>query len=92
MPLPFVPFGPSHLAAIAVTLLAPLALALVARHEHLGRHADRVTRTALATLLESYNSDNCACPTAESLQSSSATPVPSTTTKASWGKVKSIYR
>jgi hypothetical protein len=53
---------------------------------------DGQTLVALATLLESYNSDNCACPTAESLQSSSATPVPSTTTKASWGKVKSIYR
>jgi hypothetical integral membrane protein (TIGR02206 family) len=51
MPHPFVPFGPSHLAALAVTLLAPLALALLARHEHLGARADRVTRTALAALL-----------------------------------------
>jgi hypothetical integral membrane protein (TIGR02206 family) len=44
----FVPFGPSHLVAIALTALAPLALALVARHEHLGRHADRLTRLGLA--------------------------------------------
>jgi hypothetical integral membrane protein (TIGR02206 family) len=48
---PFVPFGPSHLAAIAITLLVPLALALLARHEHLGRRADRVTRIALAGFL-----------------------------------------
>jgi hypothetical integral membrane protein (TIGR02206 family) len=48
---PFVLFGPSHLAAIAVTLLAPLALALLARHEHLGRHADRLIRTALAAFM-----------------------------------------
>ncbi len=47
----FVPFGPSHLAAIALTLAVPLAMALVARHEHLGRAADRATRTALAFLL-----------------------------------------
>ena len=48
---PFVPFGPSHLAAVAVALLAPLGLALLARHEHLGRHADRITRIALAAFL-----------------------------------------
>jgi len=47
----FVLFGPSHLTAIAITLLAPLALALLARHEHLGRHADRVARIALAAFL-----------------------------------------
>ena len=35
----FVLFGPSHLAAIALTLAVPLTMALVARHEHLGRHA-----------------------------------------------------
>ncbi len=48
---PFVLFGPSHLAAIALTLALPLALALLARHEHLGRPADRVTRLALAAFL-----------------------------------------
>ena len=48
---PFVPFGPSHLTAIALTLGLPLALALLARHEHLGRHADRVTRIALAVFM-----------------------------------------
>lgn len=47
----FVLFGPSHLAAIAVTLAVPLVMALVARHEHLGRHADRLTRQAIAMLL-----------------------------------------
>ena len=39
----FVLFGPSHLTAIALTLLVPLALALLARHEHLGRYADRLS-------------------------------------------------
>lgn len=48
---PFVPFGPSHLTAIACALLLPLALALLARHEHLGRHADRMTRIGLAGFL-----------------------------------------
>lgn len=48
---PFVPFGPSHLTAIAVALLVPLALALLARHEHLGRGADRITRMTLAAFL-----------------------------------------
>src|SRR5665213_673630 len=48
---PFIPFGPSHLTAIALALLVPLALALLARHEHLGRHADRIARVALAALL-----------------------------------------
>jgi len=48
---PFVPFGPSHLTAIALTLLVPLALALLARHEHLGRPADRATRVGLALFL-----------------------------------------
>ena len=48
---PFVPFGPSHLTAIALALLVPLALALLARHEHLGRHADRITRIALAVFM-----------------------------------------
>jgi hypothetical integral membrane protein (TIGR02206 family) len=47
----FVLFGPSHQAAIALTLAVPLVLALAARHEHLGRHADRMTRIALALLL-----------------------------------------
>ena len=48
---PFVLFGPSHLTAIALTLLVPLALALLARHEHLGRHADRIARRTLAGFL-----------------------------------------
>lgn len=47
----FVLFGPSHLAAIALTLAVPLVMALVARHEHLGRHADRLTRIVLGVLL-----------------------------------------
>jgi hypothetical integral membrane protein (TIGR02206 family) len=47
----FVLFGPSHQAAIALTLAVPLLLALAARHEHLGRHADRMTRIALGVLL-----------------------------------------
>jgi len=47
----FVLFGPPHLAAIALTLMVPLALALLARHEHLGRHADRLARIGLAGLL-----------------------------------------
>jgi hypothetical integral membrane protein (TIGR02206 family) len=47
----FVLFGPSHLVAVALTLTVPLAMALVARHEHLGRHADRMTRIGLALLL-----------------------------------------
>ncbi len=44
-------FGPSHLAAIAVTLLVPLALAALARWEHPGRRADRITRIALAVMM-----------------------------------------
>jgi hypothetical integral membrane protein (TIGR02206 family) len=48
---PFVLFGPSHLTAIALTLGLPLALALVARHEHLGRHADRLARIGLAAFM-----------------------------------------
>jgi hypothetical protein len=44
----------------------------------------------LAGLLAAYNSDICECPTGQPAQSSAT--VPSTTTKASWGKVKSIYR
>src|ERR1044071_8542779 len=47
----FVLFGPSHLAAIALTLTVPLALALLARHEHLGRHADLLARIGLAGFL-----------------------------------------
>jgi hypothetical integral membrane protein (TIGR02206 family) len=47
----FVLFGPSHLTAIALTLTAPLALALLARHEHLGRHADRLARIGLTGFL-----------------------------------------
>lgn len=47
----FVLFGPSHLAAIALTLAVPLMMALVARHEHQGPPADRATRTGLALLL-----------------------------------------
>ncbi len=47
----FVPFGTPHLVAIACTLLVPLALALVARQEHLGPPADRMTRIGLALLL-----------------------------------------
>ena len=48
---PFVLFGPSHLTAIAITLALPLAMALLARHEHLGRHADRIARRTLAAFL-----------------------------------------
>jgi len=48
---PFIPFGPSHLTAIACTLLVPLALSLLARHERLGRRTDRVARAALAAFL-----------------------------------------
>ncbi|MBA2588287.1 MAG: TIGR02206 family membrane protein [Alphaproteobacteria bacterium] len=47
----FVLFGPAHLTAIALTLLVPLALALLARHEHLGRHADRLARMGLTGFL-----------------------------------------
>jgi len=47
----FVLFGPPHLTAIALTLVVPLALALLARHEHLGRRADRMARIGLATFL-----------------------------------------
>jgi len=36
---------------MAATLLVPLALALLARHEHLGRAADRVVRLGLASCL-----------------------------------------
>jgi hypothetical integral membrane protein (TIGR02206 family) len=48
---PFVLFGPPHLTAIALTVLVPLLLALLARHEHLGRHADRIARIALAAFM-----------------------------------------
>jgi hypothetical integral membrane protein (TIGR02206 family) len=51
MPHPFLLFGPSHLTAIACTLLVPLALSLLARHERLGRRTDRVARAALAAFL-----------------------------------------
>jgi hypothetical integral membrane protein (TIGR02206 family) len=47
----FVLFGPPHLTAIGLTLTVPLALALLARHEHLGRHADRLARVGLAGFL-----------------------------------------
>jgi hypothetical integral membrane protein (TIGR02206 family) len=47
----FVLFGPAHLTAIALTLTVPLALALLARHEHLGRHADRLARIGLAAFM-----------------------------------------
>jgi len=47
----FVLFGPAHLTAIVLTLTVPLALALLARHEHLGRHADRLTRIGLTGFL-----------------------------------------
>ena len=47
----FVLFGPAHLAAISLTLLVPLAMALLARHEHLGRHADRLARIGLVCFL-----------------------------------------
>jgi len=47
----FVLFGPPHLTAITLTLTVPLALALLARHEHLGRHADRLARIGLAGFL-----------------------------------------
>jgi hypothetical integral membrane protein (TIGR02206 family) len=47
----FVLFGPAHLTAMALTLLVPLALALLARHEHLGRHADRLARIGLTCFL-----------------------------------------
>jgi hypothetical integral membrane protein (TIGR02206 family) len=47
----FVLFGPPHLTALALTLTVPLALALLARHEHLGRPADRLARIGLAGFL-----------------------------------------
>ena len=47
----FVLFGPPHLTAIALALTVPLALALLARHEHLGRAADRLARLGLAGFL-----------------------------------------
>jgi hypothetical integral membrane protein (TIGR02206 family) len=47
----FILFGPSHLAAIALTLTVPLALAILARHEHLGPPADRLARIGLAGFL-----------------------------------------
>lgn len=47
----FVLFGSPHLVAIALTLTVPLALALLARHEHLGQRADRLARMGLAGLL-----------------------------------------
>ena len=47
----FVLFGPPHLTAIALTLLVPLVLALLARHEHLGRDADRLARIGLVAFL-----------------------------------------
>jgi hypothetical integral membrane protein (TIGR02206 family) len=47
----FVLFGPSHRTAVALTLTVPLALALLARHEHLGRHADRLARIGLTSFL-----------------------------------------
>lgn len=46
---------------------------------------------AVASLLDTYNSDNCACPVATP-GANSAIPVPSAAKKASWGQVKSIYR
>ena len=51
---------------------------------------DGQNMVALASLLESYNSDNCSCPTASPLQNSANAPAP--TTKATWGQVKSHYR
>jgi hypothetical integral membrane protein (TIGR02206 family) len=47
----FVLFGPPHLTAIVLTLVVPLALALLARHEHLGCRADRIARIGLAGFL-----------------------------------------
>ena len=47
----FVLFGPPHLTAIALTLTVPLALALLARHEHLGPRADRMARIGLTGFL-----------------------------------------
>lgn len=47
----FVLFGVPHLTAIALTLTVPLALALLARHEHLGRRADRLARIGLTGFL-----------------------------------------
>jgi len=46
---------------------------------------------ALAGQLDTYNSDNCACPVASPAPNSSSS-LPSETRKASWGQVKSIYR
>jgi len=46
---------------------------------------------AVATLLESYNSDNCTCPVQQAKPQASPT-APSNAKKASWGQVKSIYR
>ena len=47
----FVPFGLPHLTAIVLSLLVPLALALSARHERIGRHADRLARIGLTGFL-----------------------------------------
>ena len=47
----FVLFGPPHLTAIALTLTVPLVLALLARHEHLGRRADRLARIGMTGFL-----------------------------------------
>ncbi len=47
----FTPFGRPHLTAIMLALTLPLGLALLARHEHLGRHADRLARMGLAGFL-----------------------------------------
>ena len=47
----FILFGPAHLTAVALALMVPLALALLARHEHLGRHADRLARIGLTVFL-----------------------------------------
>jgi hypothetical protein len=46
---------------------------------------------AVATVLESYNSDNCACPVQQTKPQASPT-APSNAKKASWGQLKSIYR
>lgn len=47
----FILFGPAHLTAIALALMVPLALALLARHEHMGGRADRLARIGLTGFL-----------------------------------------
>jgi len=47
---------------------------------------------AVAGLLAEYNSDQCSCPTSQGLKSPASPSAPSSTTRSSWGQLKSIYR